>query len=72
MARKAFDKIMAGLEDAKAIAAGTADPADHRVHSPGRVDAGIIRKQDKLGQRGPDDGRSHHRRNPAPDCDENH
>jgi hypothetical protein len=72
MAKKAFDKIMAGLEDAKAIAEGTADPAGSRVHAPGRVDSGIIRKQDRPRQGGPMNGRSHHRRDPAPDQDEDH
>lgn len=31
-----FERIMAGLEEAKAISAGTADPASFRVHVPGK------------------------------------
>lgn len=31
-----FERIMAGLEEAKAISAGTADPASFRVHVRGK------------------------------------
>lgn len=50
MAKKAFDKIMAGLQDAKAIAAGTADPATYRVHVPAGVDVKGIRERRGLSQ----------------------
>lgn len=32
MAKKAFDRIMDGLKEAKAIAEGKADPSTYRVH----------------------------------------
>ncbi len=50
MAKKAFDKIMAGLEDAAAIAAGTADPDTYRVHIPATVDVKAIRERRGLTQ----------------------
>jgi len=50
MAKKAFDKIMAGLEDAEAIAKGTADPATYRVHVPDTVDVKAIRERRGLSQ----------------------
>ncbi|OWJ67459.1 helix-turn-helix domain-containing protein [Inquilinus limosus] len=50
MAKKAFDKIMAGLKDAQAIAAGTADPATYRVHVPATIDVRTIRRRRGLSQ----------------------
>ena len=46
MTKRAFDKIMAGLNDAVEIAHGRADPATYRVHVPEVVDVRAIR--DKL------------------------
>jgi putative transcriptional regulator len=43
MARKAFDKIMAGLTEAVEIAEGRADPATYRVHPPVEVDVKAVR-----------------------------
>ena len=43
MSKFAFDRIMAGLNDAIAIANGTADPATYRVHVPDRIDVRRIR-----------------------------
>ena len=44
MSKPAFDRIMAGLNDAIAIANGTADPATYRVHVPERIDVRRIRQ----------------------------
>ena len=44
MSKPAFDRIMAGLNDAIAIANGTADPATYRVHGPERIDVRRIRQ----------------------------
>ena len=43
MSKKNFERIMAGLEDAVAIAEGRADPATYRVHVPKTVDVRAIR-----------------------------
>jgi putative transcriptional regulator len=50
MSKAAFDKIVAGLEDAISIAKGTADPADYRIHVPATVDVRAIRKRMRLSQ----------------------
>jgi len=44
MSKPAFDRIMSGLNDAIAIANGTADPATYRVHVPDRIDVRRIRQ----------------------------
>src|SRR3974390_664774 len=50
MAKKAYDKIAAGLKDAIAIARGEAYRASYRVHLPSDVDVGRIRRRLKLSQ----------------------
>ncbi len=50
MARKAFNKIKAGLEDALAFARGEADPDAFRVHVPAEIDVRAIRKAQRLTQ----------------------
>ena len=50
MTKRAFDKISAGLADAKAYLDGTADPARYRVHVPETVDVRHIRKRLGLSQ----------------------
>lgn len=50
MSKAAFDKIMAGVEDAVAITEGRADPSSYRVHIPAAVDTRKIRKTMKLTQ----------------------
>lgn len=45
MAKKDFERIKAGLEDALAIAEGRAEPGSFRVHIPAAVDVKAIRKQ---------------------------
>lgn len=47
---KAFDKIMAGLEEATAIARGEAEPATYRVHVPEEIDVRAIRARQGLSQ----------------------
>lgn len=47
---KAFDKIMAGLEEAAAIARGEAEPATYRVHVPEEIDVRAIRASQGLSQ----------------------
>lgn len=44
MAKRAFDKIMAGVESMGDILRGTADPASYRVHVPDRIDVRRIRQ----------------------------
>lgn len=44
MSKRAFDRIMAGINDAVAIANGTADPTTYRVHVPDRIDVRRIRQ----------------------------
>ena len=51
MAKSAFDKIKAGLDDALAIARGEADPDTYRVYIPSELDVRGIRKKLKLTQR---------------------
>lgn len=48
MSNAVFEGIMAGLEDAKSIIDGTADPATYRVHEP--VDVRAIRNRLGLSQ----------------------
>jgi len=50
MTKRAFDKIMAGLEDARAYLDGTADKSRYRVHVPEKVDVKKIRKRLGLSQ----------------------
>lgn len=50
MAKRAFDKIAEGLNDALAIARGEADAATYRVHVPDRVDVRRIRRHLGLSQ----------------------
>jgi putative transcriptional regulator len=50
MAKSAFDKIAAGLNDAIAIAKGEADLATYHVHVPDTVDVRAVRKSLKLTQ----------------------
>lgn len=50
MTKTAFDKIMAGLKDAQAHAAGTADTAAYRVHIPADIDVKAIRSRRGLSQ----------------------
>ena len=50
MARKAFDKIMAGLSDALEIAEGRADPETYRLHVPAEVDVKSVRAKLGLSQ----------------------
>ncbi|MGQ3044565.1 MAG: helix-turn-helix domain-containing protein [Brevundimonas aurantiaca] len=45
-----FDAIMAGLNDAVAIAQGQADPATYRVHVPEQIDVKAIRKSQGMTQ----------------------
>src|SRR5882757_899520 len=40
-----FDRIMAGLTEAVAIAGGEADPATYRVHVPTEIDVKALRKR---------------------------
>lgn len=44
MAKRAFDKIMAGLTEAVEIAEGRADPSTYRVHIPAEIDVKALRK----------------------------
>src|SRR5579862_622107 len=50
MSRRAFDKIKAGLESAKAYLDGTADKRKYRVHVPERIDVRKIRTRLGLSQ----------------------
>lgn len=43
MTKRAFDKIVAGLESAKAYADSTADKRKYRVHVPEKLDVKKIR-----------------------------
>lgn len=45
MARRIFDDVKAGLEEAVAIAQGEADPSTYRVHVPSSIDVRAIRKE---------------------------
>jgi len=50
MAKKNFERIMEGLNDAAAIAEGRADPTTFRLHPPGAVDVRGIRRSQGLTQ----------------------
>jgi putative transcriptional regulator len=50
MSKRAFDKIKAGLDDAKAFLEGTADKKRFRVHVPASVDVKKIRTRLGLSQ----------------------
>jgi putative transcriptional regulator len=50
VAKRAFDKIKAGLEDAIAIARGEADPSTYRAHVPSEIDVRALRKRLNLTQ----------------------
>jgi putative transcriptional regulator len=48
MSKKAFDKIAAGLNEALAVARGTAKPS--KLHVPSEIDVRVIRSKLKLSQ----------------------
>ncbi len=50
MSKRAFDKIKAGLDSAKAYQAGTADKRRYRVHVPENIDVRKIRTRLGLSQ----------------------
>jgi putative transcriptional regulator len=50
MAKRAFDRIMRGVDSARAFAAGTAGRAGCRVHVPRRVNVRAIRRNLGLSQ----------------------
>jgi putative transcriptional regulator len=50
MTRRAFDKIRAGLDDARAYLEGTADKRRYRVHVPEKMDVKKIRTRLGLSQ----------------------
>jgi putative transcriptional regulator len=50
MSRRAFDKIKAGLDDARAYLDGTADKRRYRVHVPESIDVKKIRSHLGLSQ----------------------
>lgn len=50
MSKRAFDKIMQGVEQARAYLEGTADKRRYRVHVPEKVDVKRIRRQLGLSQ----------------------
>ncbi len=50
MAKRAFDKIAAGLNDAIDIVEGRADPGSFRIHVPQDVDVKSIRQHMGLSQ----------------------
>lgn len=50
MSKRAFDKIKAGLDDAKAFLEGTADANRYRIRVPARVDVRKIRMRLGLSQ----------------------
>ena len=50
MTKKNFERIMAGLSDAVAIAEGRADPTSYRAHIPETVDVKSIRQRMALTQ----------------------
>jgi putative transcriptional regulator len=52
MTTRAFKKVMAGLDDARAYLEGTADERRYRVHVPARVDVKKIRRRLGLSQEG--------------------
>ena len=50
MSKRAFDKIKAGLDGAKAYLDGTADKRKYRVHVPEKIDVRKIRTRLGLSQ----------------------
>src|SRR5438132_14223220 len=50
MSKRAFDKIMQGIEEARTYLDGTADKRRYRVHVPERVDVKKIRRRLGLSQ----------------------
>jgi putative transcriptional regulator len=50
MTRRAFDKIRAGLDDARAYLEGTVDKRRYRVHVPEKMDVKKIRTRLGLSQ----------------------
>jgi putative transcriptional regulator len=50
MSKRAFDKIKAGLDDARAFLDGTADKKRYRVHVPENIDVKKIRSRLGLSQ----------------------
>lgn len=50
MSNEAFKSIAGGLQDAIAIAEGTADPATYRIHIPSTVDVKALRRRKKMTQ----------------------
>jgi putative transcriptional regulator len=50
MTKTNFERIVAGLEDAVAIAEGRADPTTYRIHVPKAVDVRAIRRRMGLTQ----------------------
>jgi putative transcriptional regulator len=50
MTKRAFDKIMEGLDQARAYLEGTADKQRYRVHVPATVDVKKIRRRLGLSQ----------------------
>jgi putative transcriptional regulator len=50
MSKRAFDKIKAGLDSAKAYLDGTADKRKYRVHVPEKIDVRKIRTRLGLSQ----------------------
>ena len=50
MTKRAFDKIKAGLDSAKADLDGTADKRKYRVHIPEKIDVRRIRTRLGLSQ----------------------
>jgi putative transcriptional regulator len=50
MSKRAFDKIKAGLDDAKAYLDGTADKRRYRIHVPEKIDVRKIRTRLGLSQ----------------------
>jgi putative transcriptional regulator len=51
MSKRAFDKIKAGLDDAKAFLDGTANKRRYRVHVPENIDVKRIRARLGLSQK---------------------
>ncbi|MDE2488326.1 MAG: helix-turn-helix domain-containing protein [Alphaproteobacteria bacterium] len=45
MTKKNFERIMAGLNDAVAIAEGRAEPGSFRMHIPSNVDVKALRRR---------------------------
>ncbi len=52
MTKRAYDKIKAGLDDARAYLDGTADKRRYRVHVPEHIDVRKIRTRLGLSQEG--------------------